>query len=145
MTAIELIFAFDEVLTAGGSKEDATLTTILSDLLMDSHKEKMALMIEEDKKREAKKMMDQYIKDIQKIKIDNLKNKFMSNGALCTNPRMSWKIDGFGGGGHLWQSSGIFDGFNPDKKNNYSSGNTYETTKLRPNQSHHGRWPKLWL
>ena len=56
--AFELIFAFDEVLTAGGYKEDDTLTSILSDLLMDRHKEKMVLMIEDDKKREAKKMMN---------------------------------------------------------------------------------------
>ena len=52
----------------------------------------------------------------------------MSNGASGTNTRMPGKMEGFGGGGHLGQSSGIFDGFNPEKKqNNYSSSNKYET------------------
>ena len=45
------------------------MTSIRSNLLMDSHEEKISLMIEEDKKREAKKMMVQRAKDIQKIKI----------------------------------------------------------------------------
>ena len=61
-------------------------------------------------------MMVQRAKDNQKIKIYNLKNNFMSNGASGTNPRMPGKMEGFGGGSHFEQRSGIFDGFNPDKK-----------------------------
>ena len=45
--AFELIFAFDEVLTAGGYREDISMSNIRTNLEMDSHDEKVAIMMEE--------------------------------------------------------------------------------------------------
>jgi len=124
--AFELIFAFDEVLTAGGYKEEATLTSIRNNLLMDSHEEKMAVMIENEKKAEAKRLMDQRAKDISKLKMDNMKNNFMANGA--GNRTVPGKMEGFGGGGHPGQSSSFLDSFNPDSSNNYSSSQNNDSS-----------------
>eukprot|EP00605_Chrysophyceae_sp_TOSAG23-4_P001147 GSChrysophyteH1.ASY1.ANO1.1254.1 assembled CDS len=45
----ELIFAFDEVITAGGYREPITLQQIRSNLEMDSHEERLQLMIKQTK------------------------------------------------------------------------------------------------
>lgn len=131
--AFELIFAFDEVLTAGGYKEEATLTSIRNNLLMDSHEEKMAIMIENEKKAEAKRLMDQRAKDIQKIKMDNMKNNFMNNGA--GNRPIPGKMEGFGGGGHPDQANAFlnaFHSFEPDSSNSnkYSSSQSYGSSNI---------------
>ena len=49
----ELIFAFDEVLTAGGYKEDISLSDIRTNLEMESHDEQVALAIENKKREDA--------------------------------------------------------------------------------------------
>merc|ERR1712187_852027 len=49
--AFELIFAFDEVITNGGYKEDVTVGDVQTNLLMDSVEEKMQLAIEEKKEK----------------------------------------------------------------------------------------------
>ena len=47
--AFDLIFAFDEVLTAGGYKEEVNLSTIRLNLAMDSHEEKIQMALKESK------------------------------------------------------------------------------------------------
>ncbi len=91
----ELIFAFDEVLTAGGYKEDISLSDIRSNLEMDSHEEKMAIMMEEKKKQEAKKAMEEKAEQIKKRQMENLKNNLMGNGPAAPTGGMV----GIGGGG----------------------------------------------
>ena len=52
--AFELIFAFDEVLAAGGYVEDVNLHQVRTNLEMESHEEKLAQMIKASKMAEAK-------------------------------------------------------------------------------------------
>ena len=47
--AFELIFAFDEVITAGGYREEATLSSIRTNLQMESHEEMMHKIIQDKK------------------------------------------------------------------------------------------------
>jgi len=99
--AFELIFAFDEVLAVGGYKEDITLSAIQKNLAMESHDEKMHLAIEEKKKEEAAKRMQERQNEIQKQKIDRLKQSMMngmSDGGQG-NFSSSSGMEGFGGGG----------------------------------------------
>jgi len=50
----DLIFAFDEVITTGGYKEPITLAQIKSNLEMESHEEKLHIMIKQSKMESAK-------------------------------------------------------------------------------------------
>lgn len=50
----ELVFAFDEVLTTGGYRESVSLQQIKTNMEMDSHEEKLALMIKQSKMDSAK-------------------------------------------------------------------------------------------
>lgn len=52
--AFELLFAFDEVIASGGYREDINLHTIVTNLQMESHEEKLAQMIKASKMAEAK-------------------------------------------------------------------------------------------
>lgn len=52
--AFELVFAFDEVITTGGYREAVTLQQIKTNVEMDSHEEKLALMIKQSKMDSAK-------------------------------------------------------------------------------------------
>ena len=52
--AFELLFSFDEVLTAGGYNESVTLQQIRTNLEMESHEERLAIMIKASKMNEAK-------------------------------------------------------------------------------------------
>jgi coatomer subunit delta len=61
----ELIFAFDEVITTGGHRESITLAQIQTNLLMESHEEKLALMIEQSKMTQAKEEADRKAKTFQ--------------------------------------------------------------------------------
>lgn len=89
--AFELIFAFDEVLTVGGYKEDITLSTIQKNLIMDSHEEKVHLAIEKKKQDEAKKAMEERANEIKKAQMEQLKKNL---------------VDGIGGQGGPGVSSG---------------------------------------
>jgi len=52
--AFELLFAFDEVISCGvGHREDLTLQQVQTNLEMESHEEKLAIMIRDSKVREA--------------------------------------------------------------------------------------------
>ena len=103
----ELIFAFDEVLTAGGYKEDISLSDIRTNLEMDSHEEKMAIMLEEKKKMDAKKMMDERAKQIKERQMEAIKNNLMGNASATPAGGMV----GIGGGGvtpgYEYNSTGV--------------------------------------
>ena len=64
----ELVFAFDEVLTTGGHRENITLTQIQTNLTMDSHEEKLHKMIEQSKIGSAKEEADRKAKAFREEK-----------------------------------------------------------------------------
>lgn len=110
--AFELIFAFDEVLTAGGYKEDITISAVQSNLLMDSHEEKMQLLIEEKKKETARKAMEEKANEIKKRQMENLKANIMNGMGSENGLRSTGSMEGFGGGGH--KPSPGYEGFGSD-------------------------------
>uniref|UniRef100_A0A7S4NFN2 Coatomer subunit delta n=1 Tax=Odontella aurita TaxID=265563 RepID=A0A7S4NFN2_9STRA len=110
--AFELIFSFDEVLTAGGYKEEATLSSIRTNLLMDSHEEKMHIMLMESKKAEAAEQMKKRQKDIRERQMQAMKQNFMNNGVGGGPGMPSGGMEGFGGGGG--GPAGGFAGFGSD-------------------------------
>ena len=63
--AFELVFAFDEVITTGGYRESINLQQIKTNVEMDSHEEKLALMIKQSKMDSAK---DQAARQARAIK-----------------------------------------------------------------------------
>ncbi len=105
--AFELIFAFDEVLTAGGYKEEASLSSIRTNLLMDSHEEKIAIALRQSREEQARQEMQQKAKSLQEQKMAVLRQTFVS-GQAPTAPLGG--MEGFGGGGHPSQG-GMFDQF----------------------------------
>jgi hypothetical protein len=95
--AFELIFAFDEVLTSGGYKEDITPSTIRTNLEMHSHEEEMALMLKKSKEDAAKEQMQAQAKAIKDRQMAALRDNIMSGGA--GGMKTSSGMVGFGGGG----------------------------------------------
>lgn len=63
--AFELIFAFDEVVAAGGYREDVNLHQIRTNLEMESHEEKLAQMIKASKMAEAKEAAKRKAQEIR--------------------------------------------------------------------------------
>jgi len=110
--AFELIFAFDEVLTAGGYKEEASLSSIRTNLLMDSHEEKIAKALQQSKEEQARQEMQQKAKALQEQKMAAMRQNFMS-GQAPTAPIGG--MEGFGGGGHPGQG-GMFDQFQQEQQ-----------------------------
>lgn len=106
--AFELIFAFDEVLTAGGYKEDISLSAIRTNLLMDSHEEKIAIALQKSKQDAAKAEMQKKAKTLQEEKMAQLRQSFVT-GQPTTGP--TGRMEGFGGGGLPSQQSGGIGGF----------------------------------
>lgn len=111
--AFELIFAFDEVLTAGGYKEETSLSAIKTNLLMDSHEEKVAKALQQSKEEQARLEMQQKAKALQEQKMANLRQTFVSGQAPTGQ---LGGMEGFGGGGHPGQGGpgGMFDQFQQD-------------------------------
>ena len=103
--AFDLIFAFDEVLTAGGYKEEATLSSIRTNLLMDSHEEKIHLALKQSKEDAARAEMQKQAKTLQERKMAQMRQNFVSGTVSGTIPGT---MEGFGGGGMPTQG-GIFD------------------------------------
>ena len=67
--AFELLFAFDELIACGiGYREDLSLQQVQVNLEMESHEEKLALMIRQSKEREAQQEATKRAKDIAKAK-----------------------------------------------------------------------------
>lgn len=106
--AFELIFAFDEVLTAGGFKEEATLSSIRTNLEMHSHEEEIANAIKDAKEAEAKKIADQRAKEAREREMANLRNNLVSGGNAPVAGKYGG-MEGFGGGGPDANQGGMFD------------------------------------
>jgi hypothetical protein len=100
--AFELIFAFDEVLTAGGYKEDVSLSAIRTNLLMDSHEEKIAKALQQSKEAAAREEMAKKAKALQEEKMAQMRQQFVSGQVSA--PAVG-RMEGFGGGGMPQQSS----------------------------------------
>jgi len=105
--AFELIFAFDEVLTAGGYKEDVSLAAIRTNLLMDSHEEKIAVALQKSKQDAAKAEMQKKAKTLQEEKMAQMRQAFVT-GQASSQP--TGRMEGFGGGGMPTQG-GFMDTF----------------------------------
>jgi uncharacterized membrane protein YgcG len=106
--AFDLIFAFDEVLTAGGYKEDATLSTIRTNLIMDSHEERVSLALKEAKEAQARDHMRKQAKTIQERHMAEMRQNFVHGGG-GGGSGISGGMEGFGGGGRPGQGHGMFD------------------------------------
>ena len=106
--AFEIIFAFDEVLTTGGYKEDITPTTIRTNLEMHSHEEEMALMLKKSKEDAAREQMQSQAKAIKERQMAALRDSLMNGGTASARPQTG--MVGFGGGGP--QRPGGPGGFN---------------------------------
>jgi hypothetical protein len=116
--AFDLIFAFDEVLTAGGHKEEATLSSIRTNLLMDSHEEKVHLALKASKEDAAKDEMRRQAKNIKERQMAQMRQNFVSGQGLGGGGAPGG-MQGFGGGGPE-SGGGMFDGFNGEgAKNQY--------------------------
>jgi coatomer subunit delta len=112
--AFDLIFAFDEVLTAGGYKEEATISSIRTNLEMDSHEEKVHLALKQSKEDAAKDIMRQQAKNIKDRQMAQLRQNLVSGQALTGAPS---GMQGFGGGGPAQGGGGMgnmFDAFNSE-------------------------------
>lgn len=93
--AFELIFSFDEVITTGGYREDISLSEIRKNLQMESHEEQVFIMLENKKKEDAKKAMDERAAQIKKRQMEALKDNLMGNASSAPVGGMV----GIGGGG----------------------------------------------
>jgi len=92
----ELIFAFDEVLTSGGYKEGLPLSTIKANLEMESHEEKLHLMIKQSKEDAAKDEAKRQAKAIKERQMQMIKQQLGGGGG----PPSASGMQGFGGGGN---------------------------------------------
>lgn len=63
--AFELVFAFDEVITTGGHKENITLQQIKTNMEMDSHEERLHNMIQDSKREAAKEEAGRRAKELR--------------------------------------------------------------------------------
>jgi coatomer subunit delta len=116
--AFDLIFAFDEVLTAGGYKEETTLSSIRTNLLMDSHEEKIYLAMQESKEEQARENMRKQAKTIKERQMAQMRANMMQGGTGAPMG-VSGGMEGFGGGGPQAGGGGIFGepGFNQQENN----------------------------
>lgn len=133
--AFELIFAFDEVLSAGGYREDITLSNIRTNLLMDSYEEKMHLMIKQSKMDAAKAEREKKEKEIKARQMANLKSALLDgSGVFQHQQQQQSAMAGFGGGGFQQGGQGGFgmDSFGGSGQTvgfgnqGYNSNNAYQ-------------------
>jgi len=122
--AFELIFAFDEVLTPGGYREEATLASIRTNLQMDSHEEKMHNMLKQSKQEAAKAEMLRKQKEISTRQKQQLIQSFAAQNGMAPNQS---GMAGFGGGGQ----PNDFSGFGSDSQQ-MSYEHTYDTSYRQP-------------
>eukprot|EP01138_Halocafeteria_seosinensis_P016052 gb/GECG01016380.1/.p1 GENE.gb/GECG01016380.1/~~gb/GECG01016380.1/.p1 ORF type:complete len:543 (+),score=94.12 gb/GECG01016380.1/:1-1629(+) len=64
----EIIFAFDEVITQGGHREEVNLEQVRTNLEMESHEERLAQMIKQSKENEAKEQSKRQQQQIRQKK-----------------------------------------------------------------------------
>jgi hypothetical protein len=122
--AFDLIFAFDEVLTSGGYKEDASLSSIRTNLLMDSHEEKIHLALKQSKEDQAKAEMQRQAKTIKERQMAQLRNNMMQGGTGVGVPMGG--MEGFGGGGNPG-GGGMMDAFNSGMQQSQPGYSPYQT------------------
>ncbi|ERM98446.1 hypothetical protein AMTRI_Chr07g28590 [Amborella trichopoda] len=104
--AFELIFAFDEVICLG-HKENLTVPLVKKYCEMDSHEEKLHLLVRQSKINDTKDRMKQKASEIDKSKIDKSrgdKGGFMSSGLGRLDDGFS-KMGISGGGGGFGSGS----------------------------------------
>ncbi|CAM9915080.1 unnamed protein product, partial [Ectocarpus fasciculatus] len=86
--SFDLVFAFDEVITTGGHKENITLQQIKTNMEMDSHEERLHTMIQDSKREAAKEEAGRRAKELrEKAKEAQLRGSGMGG------------MSGMGGGG----------------------------------------------
>ena len=71
--AFDLIFAFDEVVTTGGFKENVTAGQVRQNTEMESHEEKLHKMIVQSKINETKDLMKKKAMEIDRSKIEAMR------------------------------------------------------------------------
>lgn len=71
--SFDLLFSFDEIITAGGYREPINLQQIRTNMEMESHEEKLVLMIKQSKQDEAKKQQESAIEAMKKKARENAK------------------------------------------------------------------------
>ncbi|KAL3791804.1 hypothetical protein HJC23_002435 [Cyclotella cryptica] len=128
--AFELIFAFDEVLTSGGYKEDITPSSIRTNLEMHSHEEEMALMLKKSKEDAAREQMQAQAKAIKERQMAALRDNIMSGGTAGIKSPSG--MVGFGGGGPssagtdpFSQMNNLFNQGGASQTNQYEADNPY--------------------
>jgi len=137
--AFDLIFAFDEVLTSGGYKEDASLSSIRTNLLMDSHEEKVHMALKQSKEDAARDEMKRQSKNLEKQRMEQMRKNFVAGGTFGGGMgggggAGSGGMPGFGGGGD--PSRGGMMGFGFDNAANnqfdYQSSAPAPAPKVQP-------------
>ena len=128
--AFELIFAFDEVLTTGGYKEEVTLSTIRSNLLMDSHEEKIHMALKESKEQQARDEMRRQAKNIKERQMAQLRQNFVAGGGQGMAPG---GMEGFGGGGPQ-QGQSFLDGFDSGLQQQQEQQQEYTPSGFDPSR-----------
>ncbi len=103
--AFELIFAFDEVVAAGGYREEVTLHQIRTNLEMESHEEKLAQMIKASKMAEAKEAAKRRAQEIRERARDDERRGGGAGGQGGAGGAAGGRMTGFGSG-----SPGGYDG-----------------------------------
>lgn len=117
--AFELIFAFDEVITAGGYSDEVTLSSIRNNLQMDSHEEKMHNMIEEQKRKAAEERAREAERKFTEEKVKAMRDNVFGNGTGGNGMSgMGGRMEGFGGGGMGGNTGGMGDMY----QQNFGSG-----------------------
>ena len=96
--AFDLIFAFDEVVTLGGHKENITSGQVRQNIEMESHEEKLHKMIIQSKINETKDVMKKKAMEIERSKIEG--------GRRPGGPGMGGVSSGMGMGGYSSGSMG---------------------------------------
>ena len=86
--AFDLIFAFDEVVTTGGFKENVTAAQVRQNTEMESHEEKLHKMIVQSKINDTKDLMKKKAMEIDRTKLE----------AMRGGPGMAGRSPGGGGG-----------------------------------------------
>lgn len=96
--AFDLIFAFDEVVTTGGCKENVTSGQVRQNTEMESHEEKLHKMIVQSKINETKDLMKKKAMEIDRSKIEAMRGGPGGAGGRPGMPGGSGYGAGGGGG-----------------------------------------------
>ena len=128
--AFELIFAFDEVITTGGYKEDVSLSNIRNNLEMDSHEEKIHNALKHSKEEQARSEMKKRSEEIKKDQMARLRENFVQGGTGAPHGGMQ----GFGGGGPQQGGQSFLDGFDSGFQEQQQQQNDYAPSGFDPSR-----------